>query len=805
MEQQQALSLTLPVRRLVEFLLRRGSIDNRFTGFDRANEGARLHRKLQRAATAEHPDYKAEVFLRYHTVAAQVDYTIEGRADGIFTAPDGVTTVDEIKTTALPSASITGEQSPEHWAQGQVYAYIYATQNDLAAVRVQLTYYQIDEELTLRFSHEYTRQQLEEIVTSLLEQYAPWAQRAARWKAQRTGSLAAMRFPFADYRPGQKAMLSAVYQTCAQGGQLLCQAPTGIGKTISVLFPALKAMGEGGLVFYLTARGTTRAAAENAIAALHEANPGLTLRSITLTAKDKICLTESHECTPEACPYANGYFDRIKDALWETLDADTLTAQTLTDAARKHTVCPFEMGLDLSLWCDVIIGDYNYLFDPVVSLKRFFESAGDYLFLIDEAHNLPDRARDMHTESLLKSEFTSAKKLLGKGKSRLKTAIQKVNNALLEWRHRCEEEGGSAKTLIRPNRDEELDRMLNRLCEPLEAWLDEHRTPGETHAALLQLYFDVRAWLRVAETFDDHFVLQATAFGSDVRLTQLCLDPSAFLQQNFALGRAAVLFSATLAPPSYYKDLCGLPDARAVALKSPFSQENFALYCACNVSTRYRDREAACAQIADYLAEMTGARTGNYIAFFPSYQYLDKVRAVFEEKYPNIPVLVQQTALDEAGREEFLARFAPDPDETLLAFAVLGGVFGEGVDLAGSRLIGAAVVGPGLPQVGARQEQLRDYFERTRGSGFDYAYRYPGMNKVLQAAGRVIRTPQDRGVVLLIDDRFSMWDYRRLMPPHWSHFTPVYDCNVLRTALEKFWQTDNPDAGPEETEKPSLP
>lgn len=805
MEQQQALSLTLPVRQLVEFLLRRGSIDNRFTGFDRANEGARLHRKLQRAATAEHPDYKAEVFLRYHTVAAQVDYTIEGRADGIFTAPDGVTTVDEIKTTALPSASITGEQSPEHWAQGQVYAYIYATQNDLAAVRVQLTYYQIDEELTLRFSHDYTRQQLEEIVTGLLEQYAPWAQRAARWKARRTGSLTAMRFPFADYRPGQKAMLSAVYQTCAQGGQLLCQAPTGIGKTISVLFPALKAMGDGGPVFYLTARGTTRAAAENAIAALHEANPGLTLRSITLTAKDKICLTESHECTPEACPYANGYFDRIKDALWETLDADTLTAQTLTDAARKHTVCPFEMGLDLSLWCDVIIGDYNYLFDPVVSLKRFFESAGDYLFLIDEAHNLPDRARDMHTESLLKSEFTSAKKLLGKGKGRLKTAIQKVNNALLEWRHHCEEEGGSAKTLIRPNRDEELDRMLNRLCEPLEAWLDEHRTPDENHAALLQLYFDVRAWLRVAETFDDHFVLQATAFGSDVRLTQLCLDPSAFLQQNFVLGRASVLFSATLAPPSYYKDLCGLPDARAVALKSPFPQENFALYCACNVSTRYRDREAACAQIADYLAEMTGARTGNYIAFFPSYQYLDKVRAVFEEKYPNIPVLVQQTALDEAGREEFLARFAPDPDETLLAFAVLGGVFGEGVDLAGSRLIGAAVVGPGLPQVGARQEQLRDYFERTRGSGFDYAYRYPGMNKVLQAAGRVIRTPQDRGVVLLIDDRFSMWDYRRLMPPHWSHFTPVYDCNVLRTALEKFWQTGNPDTGPEETEKPSQP
>lgn len=804
MEQQQPLSLTLPVRQLVEFLLRRGSIDNRFTGFDRANEGARLHRKLQRAAVTEHPDYKAEVFLRYQITAAQVDYTIEGRADGIFTAPDGITAIDEIKTTALPSTAITGEQSPEHWAQGQVYAYIYAEQNDLPTVRVQLTYYQIDEELTLRFSHDYTREQLREIVTGLLEQYAPWAQRAARWKDARRESLAAMRFPFDSYRPGQRAMLTAVYHTCAEGGQLLCQAPTGIGKTISVLFPALKAMGEGGPVFYLTARGTTRAAAENAIVALHEANPGLTLRSITLTAKDKICLTETHECTPEACPYANGYFDRIREALWETLDADTLTAQTLTDAAKKHTVCPFEMGLDLSLWCDVIIGDYNYLFDPVVSLKRFFESAGDYLFLIDEAHNLPDRARDMHTESLLKSEFTSAKNLLGKGKSRLKTALQKVNNALLEWRHRCEKEGGSAKTLIRPNRDEELDRMLSRLCEPLEAWLDEHRTPDETHGALLQLYFDVRAWLRVAETFDDHFVLQATAFGSDVRLTQLCLDPSAFLQQNFALGRAGVLFSATLAPPSYYKDLCGLPDARAVALKSPFPQENFALYCACDVSTRYRDRDAACARVADYLAGMVKARTGNYIAFFPSYLYLDKVRAAFADRYPDIPVLIQQSALDEAGREEFLSRFAPDPARSLLGFAVLGGVFGEGVDLAGSRLIGAAVVGPGLPQVGARQEQLRDYFERTRGSGFDYAYRYPGMNKVLQAAGRVIRTPQDRGVVLLIDDRFSAPDYRRLMPPHWSHFAPVYGCGELCAALEQFWRTADADSSNPEGEEPPM-
>lgn len=782
-----ALSLTLPVRQLVEFLLHTGSIDNRFTGFDRALEGARLHRKLQKEAVAAHPDYAAEVSLRHTLTAAEVEYTIEGRADGIFTAPDGIVTIDEIKTTALPADAITGEQSPEHWAQGQVYAFIYGVQHDLPRLRVQLTYYQVDEELTLRFSRDHTIGELTGIVTGLLEQYAPWARRAASWREQRAAGLAAMRFPFDGYRPGQKAMIGEVYRVCAGGGQLLCQAPTGIGKTISVLFPALKAVGEGGPVFYLTARGTTRAAAEAALASLHAANPGLALRSITLTAKDKICLCESRECTPEACPYANGYFDRIKPALWQALDETALTAETLQAAARRHTVCPFELGLDLSLWCDVVVGDYNYLFDPVVSLKRFFETAGDYIFLIDEAHNLPDRARDMHSESLLKSSFVQARKLLGKGKSRLKTALGRANAALLDWRRRCEEEGGRAKTLMRPERDEELDRVLQRLCDPLEAWLDEHRDPTEAHAALLQLYFDIRAWLRVAETFDDHFVLQAAAFGSDLRLTQLCLDPSEFLKANFALGRAAVLFSATLAPAAYYKDLCGLPDARAVALKSPFPPENFGLFAACHISTRYRDREASIAQVAGCLAAMAGAKPGNYLAFFPSYSYLEQVRAAFAEAYPDIPLLVQQSALDEAGRADFLAQFCPDPQGTMLGFAVLGGVFGEGVDLAGTRLIGAAIVGPGLPQVGPRQDQLRDYFERTRGSGFDYAYRYPGMNKVLQAAGRVIRTPQDKGVVLLIDDRFAAPDYRRLMPPHWDRLTPVYTLDALRRALGKFW------------------
>ena len=784
------LALTLPIRRLAEFLLRSGSIDSRFTGFDRANEGARLHRKLQKAAVKEFPDYQAEAALRQEFSCAGIDYTLEGRADGIYTDRDGTPAIDEIKTTTLPPEYITGEQNPEHWAQAQCYAAIYARQQGLPAMRVRLTYYQVDEELEFRFTHDYTAAELDAIVTDLLTQYAPWAKRSAEWKQRSRASLEKLQFPFEDYRPGQRAMIGAVYKTCAEGGQLLCQAPTGIGKTMSVLYPALKALGEGGPVFYLTARGTTRAAAENALNLLRTSDSDLALRSVTLTAKDKICLQDRRECTPEACPYAKDYYDRCKEALWDALDTPGMTAEALQAQARRHTVCPFELGLDLSLWADVVVGDYNYLFDPVVHLVRFFESRGDYIFLIDEAHNLPGRARDMHSVSLSKSEIYDAKKRLGPGKSSLKNALTRVNQLFIDWRHRCEEQAGDSrygKTIFERERSEALDRALRKLCEPLEIWLDDHREPDETHEALLQLYFDIRAWLRVSDTFDDHFVLQVAARGSEVRASMLCLDPSAFLESDFAKGRAAVLFSATLAPAGYYKDLCGLPDARAVALRSPFPQENLGLWCARQVSTRYKDREASIAQVAELLAVMVRGRPGHYLAFFPSYSYLQQVWDAFAERWPDLPTLRQESAMDEAARADFLARFDAEDGGTLLGFAVLGGVFGEGVDLAGDKLIGVAVVGPGLPQVGPRQEQLREHFEETRGAGFDYAYRYPGMNKVLQAAGRVIRTPQDRGVVLLIDDRFAAPDNRRLMPPHWEHLRFVGSAAEWQRELQDFW------------------
>ena len=824
-------SIHLPIRQLVEFLLRTGSIDSRFTGFDRALEGARIHRKLQKAAGE---DYQAEVFLSAERQAEGLTFLLEGRADGIFTDGSGTTVIDEIKTTAVPFEAITEDMNPCHWAQGMVYGAIYCSRQSLPELNVQLTYYQIDTDQIIRFVRHFSAPELEQFLHKLLCQYAPWARRQLDWAARRSQSLAALPFPFAQYRPGQRALAGEVYRACRAGrdadhkggSRLFCQAPTGIGKTMSVLFPALRAMGEGSgeKLFYLTARNTTQAAAEDAIARLRTAAPELALRSVTLTAKEKVCLhpdTEGHPaCLPELCPYANGYYDRIKGALSALLDdTGSFDRAALAGAAKRFSVCPFELGLDLSEWCDVVIGDYNYLFDPVVHLKRFFDTSGDWLFLIDEAHNLPDRARAMYSARFCKSSLTDAKRTLGKGKSALKTALTKADKAMREARQACvrlaprrhaeDAPGEPAQTSLLPESDapafalpeplyaqdgtvflQELPAALltplRAVQAPLQAWLEDN-PEADAHPQMLELYFAVQDLVRAAERYDSHFVTQLTARGSELELQLLCLDPALFVDANLSTGRSAALFSATLTPPAYYRSVLGCADARAVALESPFPAGNLGLFCLPGISTRYRDRERSVQSVSDALARLAQSRVGNYLAFFPSYAYLRQVQEDFAARYPGISTLVQESGLDDAARAAFLARFEPDPAHTLLGFAVMGGIFGEGVDLAGDRLIGCAIVGVGLPQVNPRQEMLRRYYDAQNGAGFDYAYRYPGMNKVLQAAGRVIRTPEDKGVVLLLDDRFAKPDYQRLFPLHWKHLQYLPGPAALETALAAFW------------------
>ena len=835
--------IRLAVRQLVEFLLQTGDIDSRFAGFDRANEGARIHRKLQKQAGE---GYQPEVFLSGSREVDGIRCTVEGRADGIFTDSEGRTVIDEIKTTGVPSGEISAELNFCHWAQGMVYASLYAAQQDLPEAAVRLTYYQIDDDKIFYFTRYFSRDELEDFFLGLLRQYAPWARRQLDWDAARAASLQAMRFPYASYRPGQRALAGEVYRACKTGREagkggfrLFCQAPTGTGKTMSALFPSLKAMGEGTgeKSFYFTARTTARAAAEDAVALLRQANPGLVFRSVTLTAKEKVCLAKNEAgrpvCMPEACPYARGYYDRRKEALAALLDGGgQLDRPAIEAAARQFTVCPFELGLDLSDWADLVIGDYNYLFDPTVHLRRFFELAGDWIFLIDEAHNLPDRAREMYSASFAKSSITEAKRALLRGKNALKGHLLRADRELLVLRRAVEaltprrraEAGPESVPASEPPQAEQLGffdqppaakktapspplpeplyaqdgtvffrelppavvRPLYSLLPPLQDWL-EHNPDDPAHEQLLDLYFSLHDLLRTADRYDEHSVTQLTARSSELTIRLLCLDPSAFVDESLACGRTSVLFSATLIPPAYYKKVLGCGGARAVALESPFPPGNLGLYCLPGISTRYRHREASVGPISDALAALAQSKVGNYLAFFPSYAYLRQVWADFTARYPGIRTIAQESGLDEAGRAAFLARFAPDPAETLLGFGVLGGVFGEGVDLVGSRLIGCAIVGVGLPQVSPRQEMLRRYFDEKDGSGFDCAYRFPGMNKVLQAAGRVIRTEHDRGVVLLLDDRFAQEGYRRLFPHHWAHLQYLPGTDALKQALQTFW------------------
>ena len=458
----------------------------------------------------------------------------------------------------------------------------------------------------------------------------------------------------------------------------------------------------------------------------------------------------------------------------------------------------------------------------MVHLRRFFDSAGDWLFLVDEAHNLPERARAMYSARFCKSSLAEAKRALGRGRSALKTALTKADKAFLESRKAVcalaprrgsaapgEDSSGQTSlleqvetpTLALPAADYAQDGTvfckelpsallapLRALTAPLQDWLEDN-TDAEAHTALLDLYFEVQDVLRAAERYDEHFATQLTARGSELELQLLCLDPSPFVDASLSTGRAAALFSATLTPPGYYRTVLGCPEARAVALESPFPSENLGLYCLPSISTRYRQREASIRPISDALAALASGRRGNYLAFFPSYAYLRQVWEDFTARYPGIDTLVQESGLDDAGRATFLGRFSPCPEKTLLGFGIMGGIFGEGVDLTGDRLIGCAIVGVGLPQVSPRQEMLRRYYDAAPGgTGFDYAYRCPGMNKVLQAAGRVIRTSEDKGVVLLLDDRFARSEYTRLFPRHWEHLQYLQNTQALSEALNAFWK-----------------
>ena len=776
--------IRISVRALVEFILREGDLDNRRTGkadLQAMQAGGRLHRKIQRRMGA---GYAAEVPLKITVPMKGFDCVVEGRADGIF-AEDGTEWIDEIKGV-YRDLNLIEQPVGVHLAQALCYAYIYAAQHDLPQMGVQLTYGNLETEELKMFRETRSREEVEEWFHRLMREYEKWAAFQFEWKKIRKESIRPLEFPF-PYREGQKELAAGVYRTIARKKRLFIQAPTGVGKTISTVFPAVKAVGEelGDRIFYLTAKTVTRTVAEEAFRILR--GSGLRMKTVTLTAKEKLCVCGETLCNPENCPYAGGHFDRINDAVFELLTKgpDELSREILLAQAHKHRVCPFELSLDTASWTDGVICDYNYVFDPNVRLKRFFAEGikGEYLFLIDEAHNLVERGREMFSASLCKEDFLELKRKLKGRYRKAERCLERCNKYLLSLKKECDtwqlHEDVGAFVLQLLSLSTELDRIREEGTEP------------ELQQEILDFWFQIRDFLNTADRLDENYVIYSELGGDGrFRLKLYCVEMAKALRECLDKGNAAIFFSATLLPMPYYKHLLGEEDDYAVYARSPFSPDKRLLLLGQDVSSRYtRRNHTEYERMADWLAVMAGGKKGNYLAFFPSYRMMLDVYDIFEEKYGDcVDCVLQKSGMKEEEREAFLGRFEEkEQEKSLLGFCVLGGIFSEGIDLKREALIGAAVVGTGLPLVCHEREILRGYYEEREMDGFAYAYRYPGMNKVLQAAGRVIRTDEDRGVILLLDDRFLGSEYRRLFPLEWE------SCQVCRLKdagkrIEEFWE-----------------
>lgn len=772
------------VRDLVEFVLMQGDISSGFTGSSRNTDAIRAHQIIQKAYGE---GFSKEVPVNFSVESEDINLEVGGRMDGLYVGEDRVV-IDEIKTTTLDLDFLEEDYNELHWAQAKCYGYIYGTQNNLDNVEIQLTYYNLDSKATKKFLKEFEIKELEDFFYDLTKRYIHWARVIMNWNKRRNMSIANLKFPFPTYRKGQRELAVAVYKTIKDRNKLFAQAPTGIGKTMATIYPTLKALGEGEVskIFYLTAKTIARTIAEKAVINLK--SDGLNVKSLTLTAKDKICFMEKTECNPESCEYARGHFDRVKGALEDIFKEDMFTRELIEAYSRKHKVCPFEFSLELSNWADIVICDYNYVFDPSASLKRFFmEGSTDFAFLIDEAHNLVDRGREMFSAALTKKPVLELKKLT-KGKApKVHKVINKLNTFFIDLRKKCEE--APEGYILSKEGPKDLYPILNELLGTAEKYLLENKN-SPFHSELLDFYFEVYGFLRTAEYYDERFITYIEKQGQEASIKLYCLDPSYLLGEGMKKGRAAVLFSATLSPMDYFKEVLGGDDkSYRIRLASPFPKENLCLLVEDKISTKFKKREFTYDKVAKAIESVVKNKQGNYLVFFPSYQYMNQVYERFKASNETIEVIVQSSGMTEEEREKFLESFSEDSNRSLVGFAVMGGIFGEGIDLTGDRLVGAIIVGVGLPQICLERNIIKDYFDERKGTGFEYSYVFPGMNKVMQAVGRVIRTEEDRGVVMLIDERFSENTYKRLFLPEWQP-KRVRSTEEINKALEDFWSSE---------------
>jgi len=777
--------ITISVRNMVELVLRSGNIDSGYTSAHRAQHGIRIHQQIQRRRKKEAKllgvSYESEVWMSLDFDYKKFSFKIEGRADGIFTTTEGSVGIEEIKSTSMPIDSIIAHEV--HWAQAKMYAHMYCTANIVETIGVQITYCNYETEETAEIINTFSAKTLEDYFYKIVEQYYEFADMDDKRLAERMETARTLKFPYQGYRIGQRELAASVYKAIIQKRALFAEAPTGTGKTISVLFPAVKAL-EDGKIFYLTAKTVTRRVAAEALLTMQK--HGLVMRSVVLTAKEKICFAEGR-CNPLDCEYSHGHFDRVNAALIDIITNETIILRDqLEYYSLKYKVCPFELSLDVCMFCDCVICDYNHVYDPKTQLKRFFgdnaHKRGEMILLNDEAHNLVERGRDMFSAKLSREDFGLRGMFRGSNRK-----LYSLLGTIRKWFKSLE---GISLVYALPV---DLTMQLREFVPLADIWLMENMAHPR-HKEFLELYFRVLDFLRISEFFDERYVAMLDeqssrrSPGSNPSIKLICLDFSVLLSNTHRKLRSAVFFSATLTPLTYFRDVFGgMEDDFGVKLPSPFPKNNLCLTVA-QIDTTYKSRQNNIASVSEYIYTfITSRRVGNYLIFFSSYEYMNNVHEHFAGIYPDISLIIQTGGMGENEKEDFLEMFTPEPGRVLAGFVVMGGIFSEGIDLKGERLCGVAAVGVGLPTISAERNVLSGYYKDRLGKGFEYAYMYPGMNKVLQAAGRVIRTETDRGAVLLIDSRFTSYAYRRLFPGEWEHWVKAASTAQLSDILKRFW------------------
>jgi len=803
-------AINITVRGLVDFLYRGGDIDLRFgSEFVTAEEGRRTHRSTE---DDTNDNYIAEVPLFCEIEYGGIKYRLSGCADGIERGGENTyDTIEEIKTVVRPFFGGAERIPPAHVAQGVIYAYMWCLQSGGESAAVRITYAPKNGGRLRSFVCLFSFSELEARTRGAVALYARWAQYYIAREKSLQSEIKSLRFPYGNIREGQTDFMTAVMRAARLKRRVLIQAPTGTGKTMASLYPAVKAIGAGLVdrIFYMTAKTPARIAAEDASSILLSKSPSL--RGITITARERICPHGGFSisglagvrCNPDACQFAKGHYDRAHAALFELITKTGvkchLTASVISECAARHKVCPYELSLDASEMCDIIICDYNYVFDPRVYMRRHFDKNEDnaalrYIFLCDEAHNLPDRVREMYSASLSLTDAETLLSVLPPDADAARAVAVSLVDALRALIPLCSDnvtldsEGYKRGYYISPEPIQELTLAVKEAHTTAEYYLRRSWRSGISDPARIVAALEpIARFVSILRCYDRRHTTFVELSGDDVACRLICLDASAHLNERFSRATATVLFSATLEPPDYFLRVLGCDGADTLELPSPYDPENVCIVAADKISTRLQDREASAMSIAEMIYAVAKAKTGNYIVYTPSYNYMTTLLDIFKHRYPDMETFSQSRRMTEEQKENFLAKFTPTPAQTKVGFCVLGGIFSEGVDLPGERLSGVVIVGVGLPQITAEGNLLRDYYEGVCERGHEFAYMFPGMNNVLQAAGRVIRSENDRGVILLIDDRFSQPEYKALFPSHWRNLRYVGDIRALRLILRDFW------------------